>query len=53
MNELLTKEELAEKLKCSVRKIDKDLANGLPKVKIGTLVRFDYNDVVEWYKNKE
>lgn len=48
---MLTKNELAEELKISVVTINRLLAKGLPKVKVGGQVRFIYEDVEKWLKN--
>ena len=48
MEKLLTRFDLARLLNCSVRNIDLFRENGLPSLKLGHLVRFRYNDVVQW-----
>jgi excisionase family DNA binding protein len=53
MQELLTKDELAKALKISVSKINQDLPKGLPHIKVGSNVRFEYDKVIEYYKTKE
>lgn len=46
--ELLTKRELAEKCKCSVRTIDKWISLGMiPYLKVLRTVRFDLDQVME------
>lgn len=48
---MLTKKELAEKLKVSEITVDRMIANGLPKIKVGRQNRFIYEDVLEYFKN--
>lgn len=46
VDELLTKHELAKKLKCTRRSIDNYVAQGLiPKIKVGKLSRFNWAHV--------
>ena len=47
---LLDKKGLAELLGVSVRKLEVDLKKGLPHIKIGKLVRFEYDEVIKYYK---
>lgn len=47
---MLTKKQLAEKLKVSVYTIDRLRKKGLPAVKVGSNIRFDYEDVAKWLK---
>lgn len=47
--ELLTKQELAKKLKCSTRKIEMD--PDLPKVVWGRLVRYDWAKVCTYLES--
>ena len=51
--ELLTVKELMSSLKISEQMVYKLLRQGLPKVKIGSNNRFDYEEVLEWLKNKK
>jgi hypothetical protein len=51
MTVLLTKDELAEVLKISVSKINQDLPKGLPHIKIGSNVRFELVEVINYYKS--
>ena len=46
--ELLTKKELAQKLKISTRKIELDPE--MPVVRLGRSVRYDWNDVLNYLK---
>lgn len=49
---MLKKKELADKLKISVPMVDKLMREGLPRIKIGKSVRFEYEEVVSWLKEK-
>lgn len=46
--ELLTKKEVSEFLKVTIRTIDRLRIEGLPSVKFGRNVRFNKKDVMEW-----
>jgi excisionase family DNA binding protein len=46
--QLLTREDLAERWKCTDRTIDNMRGNGLPAVRIGRAVRFRPAEVEEW-----
>jgi len=48
---ILTKKELAEKLKISTRTIDRMIRRGMPKLKYEYTVRFIWEDVENWLKN--
>ncbi len=50
---MITKKELANKLNVSLSTIDRLMVNGVPFVKIGKSVRFEYEAVVEWIKNNQ
>jgi excisionase family DNA binding protein len=47
---MLTKKELAAKLKLSIPTIDRLMKKGMPFFKIGKSVRFDEEIVNEWLK---
>jgi excisionase family DNA binding protein len=49
---LVKKTELAELTGYSVSFIDKMMRKGLPKVKVGRSVRFQFSDVVAWLKRR-
>lgn len=49
---MLKKKELAEKLNISVPMVDKLMREGMPKIKIGKSVRFDYDEVLKWIKER-
>lgn len=51
---LITIEELAEKMGVSTQQIYKLQREGLPKIKISHKVtRYDWEEVVDWLKNRE
>ena len=51
---LLTREEVAKTLNCSLRTVDYFRKNGgLPCIKIGALVRFDEEQLVKWLDDKK
>ena len=52
-NRLLNKSELAERLNVSVSMINNLQAEGMPSVKLLTSVRFEYEEVLEWAKDKD
>jgi excisionase family DNA binding protein len=47
---LLTKRELAARLKVSLQTVNKWQTEGMPFIKRGKPIRFDYQDVREWLK---
>ena len=49
--ELLTKKELARRLRVSERKIELDQT--LPRIRRGRTVRFDWNEVLGFLKSRE
>jgi excisionase family DNA binding protein len=49
---MLKKQDLAEKLNISVAMVDKLMREGMPKIKIGKSVRFDYDEVLKWIKER-
>lgn len=49
-DEILTKKEVAEILKITERMVDKLRKEGLPSFKVGTNVRFEKKEVLEWIK---
>jgi DNA-binding transcriptional MerR regulator len=52
-NELITKQELAKRLNCHTRTIDKWRETGvLMPIKIGAFCRYDWEEVVEHFKSK-
>ena len=51
-NNLIKKEDLAKELNISLSMVDKLIAQGCPKYKIGKAVRFDIDEVKNWIKEK-
>jgi len=47
---VLTKQEMAVKLKISIPTLDKLRKDGLPTIKVGESIRFDENEVDVWLK---
>ena len=47
-NTLLNKPQLAERTGYSVSFIDKQMRRGLPCIRIGRTVRFEYEKVLDW-----
>lgn len=53
-NELITKQEVAEKLHCSIRHVERLLKEGLPFVPIGTRKKlYNLASVMNWIKSRE
>lgn len=53
MNELVTKEQLLEKLNVSKGKLDSMIKNEqIPFIRMGKVIRFDEKDVVEYLKKQ-
>lgn len=49
---MLTKKELAAKLKLSIPTIDRLMKKGMPFFKIGKSVRFEEEEVLKWLKER-
>lgn len=49
---MLNKKDLAARLSISVSMVNKLLAKGMPHIKIGKSVRFDYDEVLTWIKER-
>ena len=49
---VLNKEELAKELNISVPMVNKLMRQGMPRIKIGTAVRFELVEVVKWLKER-
>lgn len=47
---MITKKELCKELGISPTTVDRHMAMGLPKVKLGKSLRFELFEVLEWYK---
>lgn len=52
-NRLLNQKQLAERLNVSARTISNLQNEGLPTVKLGKRILFNYDDVLIWAKDKE
>jgi len=52
MNDILTKKEVTQYLKCSLGMVDK-LMNDIPYYKIGRSVKFRKEDIVEYLNHKK
>lgn len=50
MEDLLTIKELSEKLKISEVSIYRLVNKGMPRIKIGGSIRFQYEEVMKWIK---
>ncbi len=50
---MLDKKDLAKELKVSIPTIDRLIAKGMPKIKVGKAVRFEYPEVVAWLKSRQ
>lgn len=51
--QVMTKEELATFLKVTQRTIDRLRKEGMPFFKVGTNIRFDKEEVLNWLKENE
>jgi excisionase family DNA binding protein len=49
---MLTKKELAAKMKLSIPTIDRLMKKGMPFFKIGKSVRFEEEEVLKWLKER-
>lgn len=52
-NRLLNKKQLAQQLGVSARTVSNLQTEGLPVVKLGKRILFDYEEVLTWAKDKE
>lgn len=52
MKELITTKELTQLLKVSRQAIADWRKAGMPYMKLGTRVRFDYDEVINWLKER-
>jgi excisionase family DNA binding protein len=53
MEDVMTKEQLAEYLKISVKTVDRLRKEGMPSFKVLNMVRFSASDVLEWLKARD
>lgn len=49
---MLNKKELAKELNISESMVNKLLAQGMPHIKVGVVVRFELIDVIRWLKER-
>ncbi|MDT8901833.1 helix-turn-helix transcriptional regulator [Anaeroselena agilis] len=52
MDGYLTSDELAERLKVTRKTIDRWRKDGLPYIKVGRLVRFEWSKVESWIMSR-
>ena len=52
MNELVTTKQLCDRLKVTRQAIQNWRNEGMPFIKYGKLVRFEYEKVIEWLENR-
>jgi excisionase family DNA binding protein len=50
--EILTRRELAQRVKCSVRHLDALIAMGMPCIMLGRSRRFIFTEVLAWLKRR-
>lgn len=50
---MLNKKELAKELNISESMVNKLIAQGLPHIKVGSAVRFNLNEVINWLKERK
>jgi hypothetical protein len=53
MNKLLTKAELMKSLGVSLFTVDKYIAEGMPRVKLDRAIRFDFEEVKNWFRERD
>lgn len=51
-NRFFTKSELAERLRCSTKTVERAVKRGMPVVLVGADKRFDWDEVVCWLKQR-
>ncbi len=49
----LNKRQLSDYLQCSLRQVDYLREKGLPSMKLGGMIRFDFESVRQWLKAQE
>lgn len=49
---MLTKKELAGKLNVHENTIDRRVKEGMPHIKVGKVLRFDFDEVIVWLKER-
>ena len=53
MNDILTKKEVSEFLKCSIGMVDKLMSNNLPYYKIGRNVKFKKEEIIDYLEERK
>lgn len=53
MNDILTKKEVSEFLKCSIGMVDKLMSNNLPYYKIGRNVKFKREEIIDYLEERK
>jgi excisionase family DNA binding protein len=52
-NKLLTTKEITEELKCHRASLYRWREEGMPHIKLGGSVRYDLDEVMEWFKERQ
>lgn len=53
MNDILTKKELSQYLKCSIGMVDKLMTDNLPYYKVGRNVKFRIEDINDYLEERK
>ena len=53
MNDILTKKEVSQFLKCSIGMVDKLMSNNLPYYKIGRNVKFKKDEIIDYLEERK
>ena len=53
MNDILTKKEVSQFLKCSIGMVDKLMSNNLPHYKIGRNVKFKKEEIIDYLEERK
>jgi len=53
MNDILTKKEVSQFLKCSIGMVDKLMSNNLPYYKIGRNVKFKKEEIIDYLEERK
>lgn len=49
---MLTRKELAERMRVTTRTVDRQVKNGMPYIKFGGSIRFDLDAVMKWLEEQ-
>ena len=49
---MISKKEVAEKMQVTTRTVENWLKQGLPYYMVGRVMRFEFEEVLAWFKNK-